>query len=107
MRCSLSNFDYFLFTRLGITITLYYLDMSHTLAKCEPAEVSMPVKSEISGAELTSDVKLHDSDEQGNMASPPSPLFFSSRGQIITTTEVAIDANSNLRFVRPTLMHSH
>ena len=107
MRCSSSNSDYCLFTRLGITS--YYLDMSHTLAKCGPAEFSMPVKTEreISGAELTSNVKLRDSDEQANLTSPPSPVFFSSRGQIITTTEVAIDASSNLRFVHLTQMYLH
>ena len=74
MRCSSSNSDYCLFTRLGITS--YYLDMSHTLAKCGPAEFSMPVKTEleISGAELTSNVKLHNSYKQANLTSPLSPV---------------------------------
>ena len=71
--------------------------MSQTPTK---SPVTVKIESRILNDELTSKSPLQcDSNEQGQIPTPPSPVFFTDKGEIITTTEVAIDANSNLRFV--------
>ena len=73
--------------------------MSYALEKSQPAAVT--VKSEHCNDESTlKSPLLCDSDEhwQGKVTMPPSPVFFSCQGEIVAATEVAIDANSNLRY---------
>ena len=86
-----------LFT-LCLQEAIYCLDMSHILAKSQPAEVT--AKSEFRDDDVTlKNSPPCDLNEQIKTPAPPSPIFFSRRGEIITSVEVAIDVNSNLRFV--------